>query len=135
MSTPDDVGPSPARAGKPKRGRDEQGARGGHPRADISPRCVDYVYTINRANQRAFGTRKPKNETDSQCQQFLEQREFKLTLVDGFTVWQQLNSEASNRVMPFVWITIVLLWVFRDLPLLVAVLPAQKYMLGETAHH
>jgi hypothetical protein len=79
---------------------------------DTSPACVDYVYTIDRSNLRAFGTRKLKQDASDYCKQLLEQRDLKLTLVDGSTIWQGLRDDASARTMPFVWATIVLWWVF-----------------------
>ena len=79
---------------------------------NTSPLCVDYVYTIDRSNLRTFGTRKSKKDVDDHCKQFLEQRDLKLTLVDGSTVWQGLRDDASARTMPFVWATIALWWVF-----------------------
>ena len=79
---------------------------------NTSPLCVEYVYTIDRPNLRTFGTRKPKKGANDYCKQVLEQRDLKLTLVDGFTVWRGLRDDASARTMPFVWATIALWWVF-----------------------
>ena len=78
---------------------------------NTSPLCVEYVYTIDRSNLRTFGTRKPKKDAGDHCK-LLEQRDLKLTLVDGFTVWQGLRDDASAGTMPFVWAAIVLWWVF-----------------------
>ena len=78
---------------------------------NTSPVCVDYVYTIDRSNLRTFGTRKPKKDVGDHCK-LLEQRDLKLTLVDGFTVWQGLRDDASAGTMPFVWAAIVLWWAF-----------------------
>jgi hypothetical protein len=75
-----------------------------------SPVCMDYVYTIDRSTRRTFGTRKPKKDAPEHCKQMLDQRDLKLTLVNGFTVWQQLHADASARIMPFVWCTIALWW-------------------------
>jgi hypothetical protein len=79
---------------------------------DTSPVCFDYVYTINRTNARALGTRSPKKTDDAYCPAFYEGREFKLTLTNGYDVWQQLHTEAAARVMPFVWLSVGLWWVF-----------------------
>jgi hypothetical protein len=76
---------------------------------NTSPRCVDYVYTIDRSNLRTFGTRKSKQDAGDACKQ---QHDLQLTLVDGFTFWQGLRDDASARIMPFVWATIALWWVF-----------------------
>jgi hypothetical protein len=77
---------------------------------NTSPRCVDYVYTIDRSNLRTFGTRKSKQDASDACKR--EQLDLHLTLVDGFTFWQGLRDDASARIMPFVWATIALWWVF-----------------------
>jgi hypothetical protein len=74
--------------------------------------CVEYVYTLNRANSRAFGTRKPKPNADQICRDLTEQRDFRLTLSDGFEVGRKLDQEAAARTMPFVWIAIALWGVF-----------------------
>jgi hypothetical protein len=78
---------------------------------DTPPLCVDYVYTISRANLRTIGTRTPKADANAHCKEMLEQRDMKLTLVDGFTVWQQLQADARAVFMPFVWVSVALWWV------------------------
>jgi hypothetical protein len=79
--------------------------------ADTYARCVDYVYTIDRSNLRTFGTRKSKQDADDHCK-LMEQRDLKLTLVNGGTVWQSLRGDASARTMPFLLAAMALWWVF-----------------------
>jgi hypothetical protein len=75
-----------------------------------SAMCVDYTYTISRANQRVVGTRSPKKNRDSLCTTGAET--LQLSLTDGFKVTQQLESEASARTQPFMWAALVVLWIF-----------------------
>ena len=72
--------------------------------------CVEYVYTINRDSRRVIGSRAPKKDADDLCE-LLEQQEIKLTLVDGYQVWRELERLATARVLPFMWAAITLCWV------------------------
>lgn len=72
--------------------------------------CVDYTYTISRANQRVVGTRTRKKNPGPSC--FSGSETLQLSLVDGFKVTQQLEKEASSNTQPFMWATLVAFWVF-----------------------
>lgn len=70
--------------------------------------CVQYVYTIDRADKRVFGTRTKKPNV-SGCDVF-ENKSMSLSLVNGFDVWWRLNQEAVAKVVPFMWGGIVAWW-------------------------
>jgi hypothetical protein len=62
---------------------------------DDSPLYVRYVYTINTATKSVSGIRQRKHTERDQafgCDQLEE--EFRLTMRDGFDVWQPLNDAA-----------------------------------------
>lgn len=72
--------------------------------------CVQYIYTIDRANKRVVGTRTKKPNVNG-CEIF-ENKPLTLSLVNGFDVWWRLNQEAVARVSPFMWAGIATWWLF-----------------------
>jgi hypothetical protein len=73
--------------------------------------CVDYTYTISRAEERVVGRRTPKRNVDSMCdvgtKEILE-----LSLVDGSKVTSALQQEARVRTRPFMGAGLTVVWVF-----------------------
>ena len=76
--------------------------------------CVEYVYTVDRSNKRLFGTRTKKTNTGSDCT-MVEDKPLRLTLVDGFDVWKNINQEVEAKYVPFVWLTVAAWWLLPDL--------------------
>jgi hypothetical protein len=72
-------------------------------------RCVEHVYTIDRANKRLIGTRTKKPNV-SGCE-LLDDGTISLSLVDGFDVWSRLNQEAWAKVRPFTLASIGAWWI------------------------
>lgn len=70
--------------------------------------CVQYIYTIDRANKRVIGTRTTKPNVTG-CEIF-ENKPLTLSLVNGFDVWWRLNQEAVAKVSPFMWGGVVAWW-------------------------
>jgi hypothetical protein len=73
--------------------------------------CVEYVYTIDRANRRAIGTRtksaKPGNSCDA-----VTPGPIQLSLTDGIVVTNRLSIEAWAKVSPFMWAALGVVWFF-----------------------
>jgi hypothetical protein len=73
--------------------------------------CVDYTYTISRAEERVVGRRTPKRNVDSMCdvgtKDILE-----LSLGDGSKVTLALQQEARVRTRPFMVAGLAVVWVF-----------------------
>jgi hypothetical protein len=78
-----------------------------HVRTDTS--CVEYVYTIDRANKRVLGTRSKKQGVTS-CD-LIDSKPLTLTLANGFDVWHKLNKEAEATYSPYMWAGLTLWWI------------------------
>jgi hypothetical protein len=78
-----------------------------HIRTDAT--CVEYIYTIDRANKRVLGTRSKKQGVTG-CDVF-DSKPLTLTLANGFDVWWKLNQEAIAKYSPFMWAGLALWWV------------------------
>ncbi|MEH2498969.1 hypothetical protein V1294_005448 [Bradyrhizobium sp. AZCC 1678] len=76
--------------------------------------CVEYVYTVDRSNKRLVGTRTKKTNTGSDCT-MVEDKPLRLTLVDGFDVWKNINQEVEAKYVPFVWLTVAAWWLLLGL--------------------
>lgn len=72
--------------------------------------CVEYVYTIDRANKRAIGTRTTKANPTEDCS-LVENRRLSLTLSDGFEVWSKINQEVERKIVPFMWAGVAVWWI------------------------
>jgi hypothetical protein len=76
----------------------------------LGSRCVEYIYTIDRRNERVIGTRKTLS-TSGECLP-LSDKPIKLSLSDGFKVWQQLYKDAQNKTSSFMFVGWALCWAF-----------------------
>jgi len=72
--------------------------------------CIEYVYTIDRANKRAVGTRTTKANPTEDCS-LVENRRLSLTLSDGFEVWSKVNQEVERKIVPFMWASVAVWWI------------------------
>lgn len=73
--------------------------------------CVEYVYTVDRSNRRLVGTRTKKANTGPDCT-MVEDKPLRLTLVDGFDVWKNINKEVEAKHVP---LTVAGWWVLLGL--------------------
>jgi hypothetical protein len=62
--------------------------------------CVDYVYTIDRANKRMIGTRTKKPNVGDECS-IAEARPMSLSVSNGYEVWRRLGEEERATVLPY----------------------------------
>ncbi len=76
--------------------------------------CVEYIYTIDRSNKRLVGTRTKKASIGSDCT-MVEDRPLRLSLVDGFGVWSNLNEEVEAKYHPFMWMAVGVWWLVLGL--------------------
>ena len=76
--------------------------------------CVEYIYTVDRANKRLFGTRTKKPNTGTDCT-MIEDKPLRLTLVDGFDVWKNINQEVEAKYFPFMWMAVAAWWLLLGL--------------------
>lgn len=74
--------------------------------------CVSYSYTISRTDRRAIGTQTTGPDAPPDLCAPLQKAPLQLSLVDGFTVWRQLDHEAWTKVQPFLWAGLALVWVW-----------------------
>jgi hypothetical protein len=72
--------------------------------------CVEFTYTINRANQRVVGTRSSKKNPAESCPG--NEDVVQLTLVDGAKVTKTQEQDANARAQPVAWASLAALWVF-----------------------
>ncbi|MBR1267032.1 hypothetical protein JQ629_05855 [Bradyrhizobium sp. AUGA SZCCT0222] len=71
--------------------------------------CVEYVYTIDRANKRLLGTRTKKPKAGAECSA-VEDKALRLAFVDGFDVWKTVNQEAESKIAPIMWAVVGAWW-------------------------
>jgi hypothetical protein len=71
--------------------------------------CTRHVYTIDRTNMRAIGTRTLKEPQSPECSSFYVEKQLSLTLRDGSKVVQELREAELSRAMPFA-IGAIALW-------------------------
>lgn len=77
-------------------------------------RCLEYIYTISRANERVIGTRINKRQTDQEIAECLafNNRPLHLTLKDGGVVTRGIINEEWNKMSTYIWVALGLLWAF-----------------------